>query len=263
VAQGVDQGKGYPAFAQVREDGFAQQLFLAPEIEHVVDDLKGQAQVASVVDEPPFLLPGGPAQDGSDLAGGREERGRFFVDDVDVVLLACLQVSALMVLGQFALDHAGRDLGQDADDFGMSAFLGQPERPDIEVIAEQDGYVGSPPGVDGIASPSQVGVIDDIIVDQAGGMDELDQRRHEDMFLTAVAQELGAQDEKGGPDPLALLLEEICADFGDQPVGGSRQYLEAVLNPSELPLDMIIDVIEVLSLAEEFARFLGHKVLHR
>ncbi len=47
--QRVQYRHGGFAFAQIAGDGLAQHLFGGREVEHVIDDLKGHAQVATVL----------------------------------------------------------------------------------------------------------------------------------------------------------------------------------------------------------------------
>ena len=47
--EGVDDGEGGLAFAQVARDRFAENLFGRRQVEHIVDDLERQAEVASVL----------------------------------------------------------------------------------------------------------------------------------------------------------------------------------------------------------------------
>jgi hypothetical protein len=168
-----------------------------------------------------------------------------------------------MVFGQFSLDHFRRDIGKNADNLGILALEGKSDGFDVEKIAQENGYVGPPAGVNRFSSPAEIGVIDDIIVDEAGGVDELDQRGHENVLIALIIEELGAEDEESRPYSFALLLEKIRADLGNQPVRGVRKNLQVPFDSVQVPLNVLVDVAEVFSLLENTRGASGGFGFHR
>jgi hypothetical protein len=96
---------GWLAFAQVAGDGLAQHFFGRGQVEHVVDDLEGQADGAAVAARLRlFLLGRGAGQSGAQLHGDRKEAGGLAEDEV-VVLSLVDRVAELLNLQQLAFDH--------------------------------------------------------------------------------------------------------------------------------------------------------------
>jgi hypothetical protein len=76
-----------------------------------------------------------------------------------------------------ALDDAQGDVAEQADDVQTILAERQRHRLEVEEIAEQDGDVIAPARVHGVPSAPQIGVVDDVVVHQRRGVDELDHRR--------------------------------------------------------------------------------------
>ena len=94
-------------------------------------------------------------------------------------------------LYELAFDHAGRDVGQEADDPVMAGLERQADGLDIEIVAEKHGDVRAPLAVDRLLAPADAGVVDDVVMDEAGRVEELDERGQEDRLLAPRAEEPG------------------------------------------------------------------------
>ena len=73
----VDDGQCGLAFAQVAGGGLAEDLFGGGEVEDIVDDLEGEAEVAAVLAELGFDLGRGMGGCSAKLHGDGEEAGRL------------------------------------------------------------------------------------------------------------------------------------------------------------------------------------------
>src|SRR5207244_10853816 len=76
-----DEREGALALAQVGADRLAESVLIGDEVERVVGDLEGDANVEAVPRQGLELLPREPAQQPTDAAAGRDERRGLLGDD--------------------------------------------------------------------------------------------------------------------------------------------------------------------------------------
>ncbi len=79
-----------------------------------------------------------------------------------------------------------------------------------------------------------VGLVDDVVVDEGRGVNELDHGGVEHRAIARVAAQAGGHQEDGGTDPLAAARADVLADRGDQ--------LDVRLH---VPRELSIDVLEI------------------
>ena len=72
-----------------------------------------------------------------------------------------------------------------------------------EIVAEQDRRLRAPFGVDRPAMASGARLVQDIVVDQRGGVDHLDRRRQADMLFADAAASPSRGEQQQRPEPLA------------------------------------------------------------
>jgi hypothetical protein len=65
---------------------------------------------------------------------------------------------------------------------------GQADGLDVEIVPEEDGDVRAPLGVDRFLAPADAGVGDDVVVDEAGRVETLDEGSQEHRLLAARAE---------------------------------------------------------------------------
>ena len=120
------------------------------------------------------------AEHAADLRAAAEQVRRLAADDVEVLVLGDVGVAVLGELVQLALDHPQRDVAQQPDDVERVVRERQRHRLDVEVVAEEHGDVVAPPRVHREPAAAQVRVVDDVVVDERRGVDELDDGGVED-----------------------------------------------------------------------------------
>ena len=133
-----------------------------------------------------------------------------------MLVLGDVDVAGLGELIQLPFDHPQRDVAEQADD--LQRILGQrhPHRLDVEVVAEQDGDVVAPPGVHGQAATPEVRPVDDVVVHQRRGVDELHDRGVQHRAIAGVAAQAGGHQEDRRPHALAAALLDIAAHLRNQ-----------------------------------------------
>ena len=125
-------------------------------------------------------------------------------------------VALLRELIELAFDHPQRDVAKLPDDVEAVGRQGEAHRLDVEVVAQQHRDVAAPSRVHGRLSPAPLRVVDDVVVHQRGGVDELHDRRVEHGQLARVAREAGRHQQHGGPDALAAAVLDVAPDLRDE-----------------------------------------------
>ncbi len=100
----------------------------------------------------------------------------------------------------------------------------------VEPVAGEDALGVAPGGVGGGAAAAGVGLVDDVVVDEGGGVEHLDDGAETDAGVAGAAEGFGREEEQQGADALAAAGDEVLGDVGDDgDVGGGLA--------GELPLD--------------------------
>ena len=151
------------------------------------------------------------AEHAANLGAAAEQIRRLAADDVEVLLFGDVGVAVLGQLIELALDHPQRDVAEHAHQIERVVRQRHRHRLDVEVVAEQDRDVVAPARVHGQAAAAQLGVVDDVVVDERGGVDELDHRRVEHGAIALVAAETRGHQQHGGPNALAAARLDVPA----------------------------------------------------
>src|SRR5262249_15515675 len=212
----VNERQRHLSFAQVAADWLADRLGVAGEVEQVVDDLERHAEIEAVLPPGRRALAGQLVQHAADLRAAAEQVRRLAAHDVEMLVLGDVGVAVLRQLIELALDHPQRDVTEQPDDLQLVVRERHRHRLDVQVVAEQDRDVVAPPRMHGEAPAAQVGVVDDVIVDERRRVDELDDRRIQDGAVALVAAEARRHQQHGRPDPFPAAGLDVLPDLRNQ-----------------------------------------------
>ena len=161
-----------------------------------------------------FSAPG-VAEHRADLGAAAEQVRGLAADDVEVLVFADVEVAVLGQLVDLALDHPQRDVAQQPHD--VERVLGERHRHrlDVEEVAGQHGDVVAPARVHGLLAAAQLGVVDDVVVDEGGGVDELHHGGVQHRAAAGVAAQPRRHQQHRRPHPLAAALLDVGANLGD------------------------------------------------
>ncbi len=110
------------------------------------------------------------------------------------------------------------------------------------MIPQENGDVGPPPGMDRLPSAARVGSVDDVVVDEAGRVDDLDHGRPEGGVRAGpVAGHPGAEGEEGGAEPLPPGREEVGVDLVDEGIVGADHLGQPALDAVEVRPDLGVE----------------------
>jgi len=106
--------------------------------------------------------------------------------------------------------------GHDIHDLGALKGDHHLERAGIEEIPYQNRRLITPQGIGGFSAPAHVRGVHHIVVEQRGGVDELNDRCHGDRLSPLTAGGTGGQQHQQGPQALAATIDNIVAELIDQ-----------------------------------------------
>ena len=232
-AQRVQDRQGPHALAQVGAGGLAGLGRVAGDVDHVVGQLPGHADLLAGHRDPRHHLGRSTGEHGAELPGGGDQRSGLLGDDVHVVIERVLAGPRPDGLGQLPLDQPAERLGLDPD--RVRAEVGQDTgRLREQEVTGQDGDRVAPPGVDRGTAAADLGLVHDVVVEQRGQVGQLDShRRLDDPRVPGVA-ELRGQQHQQGPEPLAARRDGMPGSLGEELVIGMRRLHERRLDPGQI-----------------------------
>ena len=83
-------------------------------------------------------------------------------------------------------------------------------------VADQDRRLVAPDRVGGGRAAAQAAVVDHVVVQQRGGVDELDAGGERQLPRAAIAAQPRREQGQDGPDPLAAGGDDVARQLGDQ-----------------------------------------------
>jgi hypothetical protein len=182
------------------------------------------------------------AEHPADLRAAAEEERRLAPDDLEVLLFRDVDVAGLGELVQLPLDHPERHVAEQADDLERVLRERHRHRLDVEVVAEQDRDVVAPAGVHRHPAAPQVGAVDDVVVDERGGVDELHDRRVEHGAVALVAAQARRHQQHRRADALAAARLDVAAHLGNERDARLDVADELLLDGVEVAADRFEDL---------------------
>ena len=98
--------------------------------------------------------------------------------------------------------------------------------------------------IESLLAAPELGLIDDVVVDQGGGVDELNGRRQGDVALAPIACHPGTQQQQDRPHPLACAGGDVGVDLVDDGNVGAKRVLKGGLQRFQLVGDGLDDLVQ-------------------
>jgi hypothetical protein len=115
----------------------------------------------------------------------------------------------------------------------------------VEPVAGQNALRVAPLRVGGGTAAACLGFVDDVVVDQGRGVNDLDHRAQLDGALAVVVQQLGGEQQQGRAQALAAAGAQIFADLGNGPHAGDRVAAELALDGGEVVVQQVKNFLGV------------------
>ena len=174
----VDHRQRRHALGQIASDRLAEVAVVAGDVEDVVGDLEGEAEVRSEPAERGDVLRIRVGEQRGALAARRVEARGLQLDALEIRVHRW-NVAFHGDLLQLAVAEREHGLRDDRDHLGLGQHRGERVRLGEEVIADDERRVIAPHGVDRRDIPAHVGAVDDVVMHQGRGVHELERLRAE------------------------------------------------------------------------------------
>ena len=148
-------------------------------------------------------------------------------------------------LQQLALDHGLRQLDQGVEHLEITLLDRDLEGLHVEPVAGQHAFCVAPLGVGRRTPAPRLGLVDDVVVNQRGGVNDLDHRAQPDGALAGVVHQLAGKQQKGRAQALAAARAKVLADFGDRPHARDGVAPELALDGGEIVVQQVEDFLGV------------------
>jgi hypothetical protein len=144
------------------------------------------------------------------------------------------ELSQLFHLQEFAFDHLLGEFDQSVEDAEVALLDGDLEGLHVEPVAGQHALRIAPLGIGcGTAAPG-FGLIDNVVVHQGRGMDDLNYGAEPDRALTLIVEQFCGQQQQCRADSLASAGAEVFANLGDGLNAGDGVATELALQRDEV-----------------------------
>ena len=229
-----DDGKRHLAVAEIVADALAHGRRVGGVVDRVVDELESDAEIAAIGVERLFDRFVALGDHRRDPAGGGEQGRGLGGDDLEILVLDGFDPALGGELVDLALGDDRRGARQDAQHLEAAILDHQLEAAREEEIADQHAGRIAPDDVGGARPRLQARAVDDVVVEQGGGVDELDRGGELVVAGAAIIEQAGAGQGQHRPHPLAAA--------GDEMAGKLRDQGDVALHPIE---DDGVDMVEV------------------
>ena len=232
---GEDHRQGHLALAEIVALVLAHFGRVGIVVDGIVRQLERDAKVAAIRIEREFIRLAALRHHGGDAARGSEQRRRLGVDDGEVAFLARLHLPLRDKLIDFAFRDHGGGVREDLEHLEAAVLDHQLEAAAEQEIAHEHGSGVAIDDVGGLLAAAHARAIDDIVMQQRGGVDELHRRRQLVVPTATITQQRRAREGEHRAHALAAASDEMACQRRDQ--------RDARLHPAE---DHFVDTVHAI-----------------
>ncbi len=159
---------------------------------------------------------GASLRDRADLRARLKQPGGFAANHVDVAFLAGVGIVSIHELQHFALGDGIRRIGNDLHDRHAVEQHHHLKGARVQEISDENAGRIAEYFVGRLAASAQRGAVDHVIVQQSGGMDELDDGGRIDMLFALVPAGASRQKHQKRTQTLAAGVDDIGGHLVDE-----------------------------------------------
>ena len=148
-------------------------------------------------------------------------------------------------LQQFAFDHRLREVDERVEDLEIALLHGDLEGLHVKPVAGEHAFGVAPLRVGGGASAPRLRFVNDVVVDQGRGVDDLDHRAQLDGALAGVVHQLAGEQQQGRTQAFAAAGAQVFANFRNRAHARDRVAAELALDGGEIVVQQVEDFLGV------------------
>ena len=135
---------------------------------------------------------------------------------VEILLFVSIDLALRGQLLDLALGDHGRGVAEDPQHLEAAVLDHQFKRAAEQEVADQHACRIAPDEVGGALAAAHPRAVDNVIVEQSRGMDELDRRGELVVARAGVAEQCGAGERQHRPHALATAGDQMARELGNQ-----------------------------------------------
>src|SRR3954468_6832918 len=155
------------------------------------------------------LLLGRRASENCSQAHADGKQASCFAEDQIEMLIERNQLSELLDLQQLALDHLLGEFDEGVENPEVPLLHGDLESLHVQPVARQDALGISPLGIRGRTTTPGFRIVDDVIVNQGGRVNDLDDSAESNRATSLVLQQLGGKQQQSRTNSLAAARSQV------------------------------------------------------
>ena len=187
----------------------------------------------------------GAADDRTKLRCRLEQFGRLVTDDLQVTLFVDIGVVAIHQLQHFAFGDDVSGVGKNLHDAHVADIYHHLERARVEKIPHQNTGSVAEQRIGSFPPTPQVGLIDDVIVQQGRRMDKLDNRRQLMVPRSLIAQGARAQEHQGRTQTLAAGTNDVLGHLPDEHHVGMQPLTDHRIDGLHVRSDQVVELFQL------------------
>ena len=226
----MDQWQGRFSLGQVIADVFPHAGRLAVIVENIVGYLERAPQPVSEVGKGCFRFLGLPRDDSAETAGCFEQLGRFVFDHLQVRGFIDFRVAHVEQLLNFALRDGVRRVRKNFHHMHGFHTHHHLEAAAVEKITDQDTRGIAPDCMGRFLAAAGIGFIHHVVMQQGGGVNELDDRCQVDMFFARVAAGMGTDHQQHRAQSFSAAGDDVMGNLVDQHDIGSQGLADTLIH---------------------------------
>ncbi|VBB42163.1 hypothetical protein TRIP_B200303 [uncultured Desulfatiglans sp.] len=221
IRKRVNQRQGNLPLPQVFDHRLAEYLLLCRVIQEVVHQLKGHAHMEAELRKRRFGRFSRTAQDRPALAGSRNQHRCFGLDDFQVSFFPDVPVEGMLEFQNLAFGHTGGSLRQALEKGAMPRVECHGKGLGVQEVSYEHRCVVAPKTVGRRAAAPGLRVVQDIVVQERGGVDDLENTRQPVASLNPRSKKPARKNKEERAESLSSSKEGVPGYFFDFRYAGS------------------------------------------
>src|SRR5262245_27544590 len=154
--------------------------------------------------------------------------------DLDIVGFRHIRITIIVELKHLTFRHFVTGFGEHFIDSLAAKFHNLAHGFGIEIVSNQHADLISPNFSSALTAPADVGIIDDIVMQERGGVDELHKTPELMVLAAGIATESGTEEQQQRSDTFAAAIEDMCGDGVDEGDAGIQVLVDPVFDAIQL-----------------------------
>jgi len=181
---------------------------------------------------------------GTDLAGGGEQGCRLGPDDEEIIFFTGCCVICRDELCDFAFGDNRAGIGKDIQHSDRVTFHHQAKGTAKQEVPDQHAGLIAPDSIGGLSPAPQIGFIDDIVMEQCGGVDEFNGGSEPNVLVAFVSAKSRACERQQRSQALAAGSNKMTGELGNEGYVRLHSIDNELIDPRQIGCTKFAQIVE-------------------